>query len=54
MIKEGNINFTVVNTDLTDEDREQISAWIRERKAMKATKVKASKETSVKRSKTKV
>lgn len=53
MIKEGNINFTVVNTDLTDEDREQISAWIRERKAMNA-KVKASKETSVKRSKAKV
>lgn len=53
MIKEGDINFTVVNTDLTDEDREQISVWIRERKAMDL-KVKASKETSVKRSKTKL
>ena len=53
MIKEGNINFTVVNTDLADEDREQISAWIRERKAMNAMKVKISEKTSVKRSKTK-
>ena len=50
MIKEGNINFTVINTDLTDEDRKQISAWIQKRKAMIS---KASNEKPVKRSKTK-
>jgi hypothetical protein len=33
MIKEGEIDYSVVNTELTQKDREEIQVWIQRRKA---------------------